>query len=138
MNYSIAIKLGSSNTSIFKQGEGIVLFEPSLVACSGSGKDRIVKAVGSKAKRIEGRTGEQTFITSPIFEGRIADTDLAVKIVFRKDFSTFASKTKNKSSCVCAFGLKCNRKKSVRKSVFFSGYSRRSSCAVNNLRCTWI
>ena len=24
MNYSIAIKLGSSNTSIFKQGEGIV------------------------------------------------------------------------------------------------------------------
>ncbi len=77
MNYSIAIKLGSSNTSIFKQGEGIVLFEPSLVAFSGNGKEREVKAVGTKAKKMMGRTDERTYVVSPISEGKISDPKLA-------------------------------------------------------------
>ena len=78
MTHSIAIKLGSSHTSIFKQGEGIVLFEPSLVAYKGSGKSREIIAVGNKAKKMQGRTDDSTFVESPIFEGRIADTELAV------------------------------------------------------------
>ncbi len=77
MNYSIAIKLGSSYTSIFKQGEGIVLFEPSLVAFSGSGKEQEIKAVGTRAKKMMGRTDDRTFVASPIKEGKIADAKLA-------------------------------------------------------------
>ena len=124
MNYSIAIKLGSSNTSIFKQGEGIVLFEPSLVACSGSGKDRIVKAVGSKAKRIEGRTGEQTFITSPIFEGRIADTDLAVvmlKSFLEKIFPRSLRKPRIKAVVCVPLGLNVTERKAFEKVCFLAG-----------------
>lgn len=81
MTHSIAIKLGSSHTSIFKQGEGIVLFEPSLVAYTGTGKSRQVIAVGNKAKKMQGRTDDATIVESPIFEGRIADAELAVTML---------------------------------------------------------
>ena len=77
MQYSIAIKLGSSNTSILKQGEGIVLLEPSLVAFTGVGKDKVVKAVGNKAKRMLGRTDGRTQVVSPIKAGKIVDAKLA-------------------------------------------------------------
>ena len=74
---SLAIKMGSSSTLIYKQGEGIVLSEPSMVAVQTSGKNRIVRAVGTKAKRIWGRTDKNTQVVSPIFRGIIIDTQLA-------------------------------------------------------------
>ena len=74
---SLAIKLGSSSTLIYKQGEGIVLCEPSMVAVQNSGKSRIVRAVGTKAKRILGRTDKNTQVISPIFRGVVIDSQLA-------------------------------------------------------------
>ena len=76
-NISLAIKLGSSSTLIFKQGEGIVLAEPSMVAVQSNGKNKILRAVGSKAKRILGRTDKITQVISPIFQGVIVDAELA-------------------------------------------------------------
>ena len=76
-NISLAIKMGTSSTLIFKQGEGIVLSEPSMIAVQTSGKNRVVRAVGVRAKRILGRTDKTTQVLSPIFRGVIMDTDLA-------------------------------------------------------------
>ena len=50
----IAIDLGTANTVVYVRGEGIVLFEPSVIAIDErSGK---VLAVGAEAKRMIGRT----------------------------------------------------------------------------------
>ena len=114
MTYSIAIKLGSCNTSIFKQGEGIVLFEPSLVAYTGSGKDREVKAVGNRAKRMQGRTDNQTFVMSPIFEGRITDVDLAcvmLKSFLNKIIKRGIVKPKVKAVVCIPIGLTLSERK---------------------------
>lgn len=66
MTHLIAIKLGSSHTSIFKQGDGIVLYEPSLVSYSGTGRNKVIKAVGTRAKRITGRSSDDVTTISPI------------------------------------------------------------------------
>lgn len=76
-NISLAIKIGSSNTLIFKQGEGIVLSEPSMVAVAKQGKSRVLRAVGTRAKRLLGRTDKATEVVSPVFRGVIVDSELA-------------------------------------------------------------
>ena len=124
MTYSIAIKLGSCNTSIFKQGEGIVLFEPSLVAYTGSGKDREVKAVGSRAKRMQGRTDNQTFVMSPIFEGRITDVDLAcvmLKSFLNKIIKRGIVKPKVKAVVCIPIGLTLSERKAFEKVCYSVG-----------------
>ena len=39
----IALKLGSTMTTIYKQGEGLVLKEPSMIAISGTIKSKEIK-----------------------------------------------------------------------------------------------
>lgn len=71
-NNAIAIDMGSVNTVIYQLGSGVVLSEPSVVALSISGKSSI-RAVGSEAKKLIGKTAETTKIVFPIVEGEIAD-----------------------------------------------------------------
>lgn len=81
MSLSVALKLGSCNTSIFKVGEGLVLFEPSMVACLSGLGEKTVVAVGKNAKRMQGRTEDSVTVCSPIFEGRIKDRELATSML---------------------------------------------------------
>ena len=74
---TLIIRMGSSSTTIYREGEGIVLKEASLVAVSGDGKEQVVKAVGDRAKYMQGRTTGDTHVVSPIYEGVINDTELA-------------------------------------------------------------
>lgn len=76
MSIVIAVKIGSSNTSIFKTGEGLVLFEPTLVAYNDCGSVKKVVAIGKKAKRMLGRTDGNTIIKAPIEQGRVSDVEL--------------------------------------------------------------
>ena len=55
----ISLDVGSSNTYIYKNGEGIVLEEPSVIAFNGKGK---VKAIGKDAKKMYGLAVEDTEI----------------------------------------------------------------------------
>ena len=71
-NNAIAIDLGSVNTVIYQLGSGVVLSEPSVVALSVNGKSSI-RAVGSEAKKLIGKTAETTKIVFPIVDGEIAD-----------------------------------------------------------------
>ena len=87
---SLAIELGTSYTSIFLSGHGIVLHEPSVVAYS----DRVVRAVGQRAKEMLGRAPERTVVACPIVEGVIADFEAAyimlaqflAKVITEKQF----------------------------------------------------
>lgn len=75
----LAIKMGSSTTTIYREKEGFLLKEPSLVAITGSVKGKEVCAVGFEAKRLQGRTATDgvTSVVAPIYEGVITDTGLA-------------------------------------------------------------
>src|SRR6476619_5279876 len=67
----LAVDLGTANTVIFRRGEGIVLFEPSVVAMDEQTGQ--VYAVGEKARQMLGRTPATIVATRPLRHGVIAD-----------------------------------------------------------------
>jgi rod shape-determining protein MreB len=70
----VAMDLGTANTLVFVKGRGIVLNEPSVVAVDKStGK---VRAVGSEAKLMLGRTPDEINAVRPLKDGVIADFEL--------------------------------------------------------------
>ena len=74
----LAIKLGSATTTIYRQGDGLVLREPSLITISGTGiKNREIKAIGYEAKNMIGRTTVGTSVVSPIVDGVVNNQELA-------------------------------------------------------------
>ncbi len=75
----LAIDLGTSNTLVFVQGEGIILNEPSIVAIRLT--DQSVVAVGREAKEMLGRTPGNVAVIRPLKDGVIADLDVAQKML---------------------------------------------------------
>jgi rod shape-determining protein MreB len=81
----IAIDLGTANTLIYVNGEGIVLNEPSVVAVrqasNGASNQRIVVAVGLEAKQMLGRTPGNMSAIRPMKDGVIADFFITEKML---------------------------------------------------------
>src|SRR6266852_249004 len=67
----LAVDLGTANTVVFRRGEGVVLFEPSVVAIDDHTGE--VHAVGEQARRMIGRTPAHIRATRPLRHGVIAD-----------------------------------------------------------------
>ncbi|PIU02364.1 rod shape-determining protein [Candidatus Shapirobacteria bacterium CG09_land_8_20_14_0_10_49_15] len=67
----IGIDLGTANSLVWLENEGIVLNEPTVVAVSLD--DNRVLAVGNEAKKMLGRTPENIQASRPMREGVIAD-----------------------------------------------------------------
>jgi rod shape-determining protein MreB len=64
---------------VYARGQGIVLFEPSVIAIEErSGK---VLAVGAEAKRMIGRTPASISATRPLRHGVIADFDVTEQML---------------------------------------------------------
>ena len=70
----MAVDLGTANTLVFIRGQGIVLFEPSVVAFSEETGE--VQAVGSEARRMIGRTPATIRAIRPLRHGVIADFEM--------------------------------------------------------------
>ena len=71
----IALDIGTSYTSIFLSGQGIVLREPTIVAFQGDAKQRRVRAVGNAALEMLGKTPDKTTVVTPVIDGVIADIE---------------------------------------------------------------
>jgi len=67
----LAVDLGTANTVVFRRGDGIVLFEPSVVAMDEQTGQ--VYAVGEKARQMLGRTPATIVATRPLRHGVITD-----------------------------------------------------------------
>ena len=67
----LGIDLGTANSLVYLQGEGIILNEPTVVAVSLT--DKKVVAVGNEAKEMLGRTPENIIASRPMRNGVIAD-----------------------------------------------------------------
>ena len=92
-----AIDLGTSDTKIFILGDGIVLSEPSVVAIDTA--EGRIKAIGAEAKKLIGKTAENTKTVFPVFEGEVVNEKLAAnmlrgflnKVGYRQGFSSTAA-----------------------------------------------
>src|SRR6188474_930393 len=74
----LAIDLGTANTLIAVQGEGVVLDEPSVVALQ-KGTRRVLgkgTAVGKLARQMLGRTPDSISAVRPLKDGVITDFEL--------------------------------------------------------------
>ncbi|MCL2370305.1 MAG: rod shape-determining protein [Firmicutes bacterium] len=69
---NIALDIGTSNTSIFVSGGGVVLREPSVVALV-SGKNKI-RAVGFDAAEMQGLSPDNIDVITPVSESMICGT----------------------------------------------------------------
>ncbi len=76
----LAIEFDSAYTNIYKKGSGLVLSEPTVAAVDDSGNGQ-VKAIGTEAKKMIGKTSKNTKIVFPIFEGEIVNETVAVEIL---------------------------------------------------------
>ena len=68
----LGIDLGTANSVVFVQGEGIALIEPTVVAIDVN--SFTVIAVGEKAKKMIGKTPENIVAKRPLKDGVIADS----------------------------------------------------------------
>ena len=75
----LAIDLGTANTLVNVQGQGIVLREPSVVAINSNTKE--VQAVGEEAKQMLGRAPGTISAIRPMKDGVIAHFEVTEKMI---------------------------------------------------------
>ncbi len=110
----IGVDLGTAETKIYSVGSGIVLNEPTVTAVSTDSAGEI-KAVGIDAKKLIGKTAENTKILFPVFEGEIVNEGMATEMLSR-----FLKKTKckkNFSQTVAVFSVPCGFEESQIKKL---------------------
>lgn len=120
----IGLKLGSTNTSIFKPGNGLVLKEASLIAMSTNPKNKEVYAVGENAKLIRDRLPQSIAVYSPINNGVICYEELAtlmLKSFIKKIFPTRTFGQNIKAVVCTPIGLNPEEKKAIELTCYKSG-----------------
>ncbi len=75
----IGIDLGTANTLVYVNGQGIVLNEPSMVALNQ--KTGQVVAVGADAKNMLGRTPAHVVAIQPLVDGVISDFEVTEEML---------------------------------------------------------
>ncbi len=77
----IGIDLGTANTLVCVKGKGIIMREPSVVAYDV--RNDAVRAVGTEAKEMIGRTPGSIVAVRPLRDGVIADFDVTAAMLKR-------------------------------------------------------
>jgi len=77
----IGIDLGTANTLVCIKGKGVVMREPSVVAVDV--RNEVVRAVGTEAKDMIGRTPGSIVAVRPLKNGVIADFDVTAAMLKR-------------------------------------------------------
>ena len=77
----MAIDLGTANTLVYVQDQGIILNEPSVVAIETINGIKRVKAVGDDAKMMMGKTPDTIEAIRPLRDGVIADIEIAEEMI---------------------------------------------------------
>jgi rod shape-determining protein MreB and related proteins len=77
--HDLAVDLGTANTVVYKRGEGIVVFEPSVVAIDE--ETGAVQEIGEGARRMIGRTPANIRATRPLRHGVIADFEITEEML---------------------------------------------------------
>lgn len=86
---NMGIDLGTANTVVFLENEGIVIQEPSVVALNQTTRE--VLAIGYEAYEMVGRTPGDIIAVRPLKDGVVADYDITEAMI--KSFIQKASKS---------------------------------------------
>ena len=81
LSQDMAIDLGTANTIIYLQNQGIVLNEPSVIAIETDGGSKRIREVGQAAKQMLGRTPGNIQAIRPLRDGNIADYRLTAQML---------------------------------------------------------
>ena len=122
--FYIGLKMGSNETCIYKQGEGIVLREASLIAMPTNMKIREIKAVGNQAKKLIGKVPESITVYSPISNGVIAYDELCTQMLKCFIKKVFPNKTLGqniKAILTVPLGITVKQKKQFETTCFKAG-----------------
>ena len=76
----VGIDLGSGNTTVYLENEGIVLREPTGVLVDARDPSAVL-AVGNDAYAALGRTGADTQLLFPVMDGAVTDIDMAALLM---------------------------------------------------------
>lgn len=76
---NIGIDLGTANTLVYMQGEGVIINEPSVVAINQK-TDQIV-AIGTQAKEMLGRTPTHIRAVRPLVDGVVSDFEVTEELL---------------------------------------------------------
>ncbi|MEE1185461.1 MAG: rod shape-determining protein, partial [Acutalibacteraceae bacterium] len=77
----IGVDLGTANTLVCVRGKGVITREPSVVAYDV--RNEAVRAVGTEAKEMIGRTPGSIVAVRPLKDGVIADFDVTAAMLKR-------------------------------------------------------
>ncbi len=94
-----AVDLGTANTVTYVRGEGVVLFEPSVIAVDD--ETGAVQAVGEEAKRMIGRTPASIRATRPLRNGVITDFEVTEQMLRHFIRKTIGSRFRSPRVIVC-------------------------------------
>ncbi|MBQ8881804.1 MAG: rod shape-determining protein [Clostridia bacterium] len=72
---NIAVEIGTSFTSIFVSGEGVVLREATSIAYNGDGDKKKAVAFGNDAYKMMGKAPEKTVVVNPVRDGYIVEVE---------------------------------------------------------------
>jgi len=117
---TIGLDLGTVNTRIYKEKNGIVLSEPSVVAVDRfSGK---IMAVGKEANEMVGRTPDNIVAVRPMRDGVIADFDVT-RAMLRQfiNLSSIGGVLKPKAVIAIPVGITEVEKRAVEEAAITSG-----------------
>ena len=108
----LAIDFGTAVTKIFKLGSGIVLAEATCVTVQRDTQE--IRAFGNDAKRLLGKTADQTDVCFPVYEGEIVDERLASALL-----EYFLKKIQRRGASVEAlFCVPCGCKVEAREKIY--------------------
>src|SRR3954451_25190504 len=79
MGRDLAIDLGTANTLVYRQGDGIVFNEPTVIALNTRSGD--VLAMGDEAWEMIGRTPGNVVAMRPLRHGAITDFDITQHMI---------------------------------------------------------
>lgn len=93
LSKDIAIDLGTVHSLVYVKGEGIVIFEPSVVAINK--KTGQILAVGREAQEMLGKTPAHIVASQPLASGVISDFEVTEQMV-----RYFVEKVSNRNSII--------------------------------------
>lgn len=79
LSNDIAIDLGTANSLVYLKGQGIVIFEPSVVAVNQ--KTGQILAIGEEARKMVGKTPAHIVATRPLVSGVVSDFEVTEQML---------------------------------------------------------
>ena len=120
----IGIDLGTSNVVIYARNRGVMLNEPAVVALERG--TRIIRAIGTEAYRMIGRTPSGIVAMRPLREGSVADFELTSSMLHHFVVQVIGKRMFSRPRAVLSLpsGINENEKRNISAVMFEAGVRR--------------